>query len=434
MYETEKQVVARHEATKRAATSERIPDSTSSEEANSNSKSLSAQRDRIYPERYSSDPRYMSTPEFYAKYAIEDELFMPNVSQQLALNEDPDILNHQNKAIVARHRKRTSAVHSPNQVGNSSLRASGRARPSPVFQCQGPMQTALGGPIGLMPTKFSPATGLSNRPYSSSSRQGAPSRIPRSTSKTGGLQQSVSEYHLPSVSRARNLSTANKPSLNEKPLPAVPPETQWQNDNDPVSLANEHQQGITKSSDGETVHYQYPPRKTSLGPVQLTRSNFSSVELDSYVSASYPDDDMFTPTSMSPQAWLSAPANDELNEADPTLVKEAQDPRYWAGRCTAINDRLRNEAPASSGANFNNHHDSARHDRVVKLLQEKCVTREAEKSLFAFVDVWREGWTGGATGGGKPTLNVVPKIATPAIVEMGGKKGLMGKVFGKKKS
>ncbi|KAI4159394.1 MAG: hypothetical protein L6R39_000372 [Caloplaca ligustica] len=267
---------------------------------------------------------------------------------------------------------------------------------------------------------------------------GAPiSRIPLSTSGMAAhqgpqaherpfenlLQPSGSQYSLQLGRPSLGLSGSSKSLSVDKPLPALPTN------------------GAARSA--------FPPRNDSLQGSQLSRSNFSSVQFDNDYSIesitprrqrnlnndSAERHDNTTATSPAPQPTVTAPANKDEEEVkeDKSEVKDAQDLRYWAGRFSNRNDRLRNEALSSPGFQWV-HNDSIRHDRVLTFLQGRCTTRAAEESLAAFVRAWKNGWSGGVQERCAAGFNVVPRHAAPVVAEEPKKKGLMGKVFGRKKS
>ncbi|KAL8656230.1 MAG: hypothetical protein Q9210_000380 [Variospora velana] len=141
-------------------------------------------------------------------------------------------------------------------------------------------------------------------------------------------------------------------------------------------------------------------------------------------------------TSSPAEANLAVPtkstANGEDEEGDITLVREEQDLRYWAGRFTAIDDHICNDAISSRDALWA-HNVTLRHNHVLQLLHEKCRTRAAQESLTAFMQAWSEGWSGGVRGVYRDGVVLPPRNFM--LEEQQRKKGgLMGKVFGRKKS
>lgn len=394
MYENEEQMLARRQAAK-GATPPKVPDPTTSEETNLNRNSPRSIGNRIDPKRYSFGPRYTSTPELRAAYCSEEPPVpkLPRQIQQSVAKQDPDLIRQQIAAVAAREKEWMSA-EKRNKEADEPFRAAGHAHPSAMFKRP------------EMPTKFSSAAGLSNGSNPSNGRQLPVSRIPRSTSKTGGLQPSISEHNLPLARRPHDHSSSSKSMLNERPRPKLPPDLQWYYDNDPVRIAYERQ--------------------------ELIQSNLRSVGLGNYTSESYDDHDPFTLISLQPHAAINPP-NGNNDEEDISLVKEGQELRYWAGRFTSANDQMRNDALTSPDAQFA-HDDRVRQNRVLQMLQDKCVTRAAEESLASFVSAWRGGWTGGVAEACQINMEVVPKLVTPVVADAEKKKGLMKKVFGRKKS
>ncbi|KAL8723728.1 MAG: hypothetical protein Q9225_000023 [Loekoesia sp. 1 TL-2023] len=398
VYETEEQTLARRQAAK-AATPPKVPDPTTSEEADFNRKSPGSVGNRIDPMRYPLGPRYTSTPELRAAYCSEEPPVpkLPRQIQQSVAKQDPDRIRQQIAAVAAREKERMSAEQRDKEA-DEPFRAAGRARPSAMFKRP------------EMPTKLSSAAGLSNGSHPSNGRQLPVSRIPRSTSKAGGLQPSISEHNLPLACGPPDHSSSSKPMVNERPRPTLRPDLQWYYDNDLARIAYERQQRI--------------------------ESNLRSVGLGDYASESDDDHDPYTLAPLQPQAAIN-PTHGNNDEEDITLVKEPQDLRYWAGRFTSANDSMRNDALTSPDTHFA-HDDRERQNRVLQMLQDKCVTREAEESLASFVSAWRGGWTGGVGEICCTTVEVAPKVApkvaTPVVPEVEKKKGLMEKVFGRKKS
>ncbi|KAL8774529.1 MAG: hypothetical protein Q9209_000902 [Squamulea sp. 1 TL-2023] len=226
------------------------------------------------------------------------------------------------------------------------------------------------------------------------------SRIPRSTSNIAdlrharevnralGIQPSTSEYHLP-ITR------------NDKLPPPIP-----------GNSCAEHC----------VAPNPFPLRKASLA----TATQASSLKAAGSAAA---------PSSTAPQSIRgAAQANNRSDddEVDLTLIGSAQDLRFWAGRYTAVSDRLRNDALVSPEAARYAHNDEQRQRVALQYLAEKCASPEARESLDAFVKTWAHGWTGGVA---EAFLNVAPGSIPPAaVVEEKKKSGFMGKVFGRRKS
>lgn len=307
-------------------------------------------------------------------------------------------------------------------------------RPSTVVPLQGSQQREGDDPVSTMPMKFSVSSGLSNGNGSVYSRQATASRIPQSSSRPAGLQatqycqkpfrtnqQSVNgdrgvALPRPSLGRAGS----SRSSLIDKPLPALP-----------------------SSSTAQSV---FPPRKTSLQPSSLSHSLFSSVRLDNNVNIeetpplSHDGDNtsgqvsatsISEPSHANPAAPVNSTAKNEDEEGDISLVHEDQDLRYWAGRFTAIDDHICNDATFSRDAQWA-HNVTLRHNHVLQLLHEKCRTRAAQDSLTSFTRAWSGGWSGGVRGVYRGGVVLPPRNFL--LEEQKKKNGLMGKVFGRKKS
>ncbi|KAL8929411.1 MAG: hypothetical protein Q9172_000462 [Xanthocarpia lactea] len=167
----------------------------------------------------------------------------------------------------------------------------------------------------------------------------------------------------------------------------------------------------------------FPPRKASLAAVT---QGYSSGTAESPAACS--------PTA--PQlVGGAAPANggNDDDEVDLTLIRGAQDLRFWAGRYTAASDRVRNDALISPEAARYGHNDDQRQRAVLRYLGEKCADDEARESLDAFVRAWAHGWSGGVAEAFLGVPPVVP-VRTTSAVEEKKKGGFMGKVFGRMKS
>ncbi|KAI4117959.1 MAG: hypothetical protein LQ345_001886 [Seirophora villosa] len=190
----------------------------------------------------------------------------------------------------------------------------------------------------------------------------------------------------------------------------------------------------------------FPPRKTSLQPTSLSHLPFSSVPLDNNVNIeettplSHDGDitsgqDSGTSISNPAHPNLAGPvkstANNEDEEEDISLVSEDQDLRYWAGRFTAIDDHICNDGIFSRDMQWA-HNVTLRHNHVLQLLHEKCRTRAAQDSLTSFMRAWSGGWSGGARGVYRGGVVLPPEKFL--LEEEKKKNGLMGKVFGRKKS
>ncbi|KAL8849666.1 MAG: hypothetical protein Q9221_005356 [Calogaya cf. arnoldii] len=121
-------------------------------------------------------------------------------------------------------------------------------------------------------------------------------------------------------------------------------------------------------------------------------------------------------------------------EIDLTVIRGAQDRRFWAGRYTATSDRIRNDLVTSpTDARYAN--SDEQHQRsVLQYLDAKCADEEARESLNAFVRAWKQGWTRGTADA---FLGVAPDPVVPARLSMTEEKkkgGFMGKMFGHRKS
>ncbi|KAL8729932.1 MAG: hypothetical protein Q9166_004377 [cf. Caloplaca sp. 2 TL-2023] len=237
------------------------------------------------------------------------------------------------------------------------------------------------------------------------------SRIPRSSSSTADKQ----------IQRAGNQGLGMQPSSSARHLPLTQGDQPWIcGPTDAELRATQATVQAYRAADRVI-----PPRKTSLA----VTSQASSSNMAAPVAA---------PSNTAPQAVDHAvPGNsdDEDKDIDLTLIRGAQDLRFWAGRYTAMSDHVRNDALVSPEAASYAHYDQKRQRVVLQYLKEKCANEEARESLNAFVRAWAHGWTGGV---GEAFLGVAPVAVTPAIaapaVEEKKKGGFMGKVFGRKKS
>ncbi|KAL8895923.1 MAG: hypothetical protein Q9192_003370 [Flavoplaca navasiana] len=214
-------------------------------------------------------------------------------------------------------------------------------------------------------------------------------QLERGGSRTFGIQPSASEYHLPM-------------NRNEELLPS-----------------------ITDNSSTERIatHVNFPPRKASLAAA--TRNAYANTARSAVVPCS-------TPPRMVAEV-ATAEKDNGNNEVDLTLIRGAQDLRFWAGRYTAVSDRVRNDAQISHEAAINAHNDEQRQRMVLQYLYEKCANDETRESLDAFVRAWAHGWTGGVAGGFLGMVPEPPKART-SVTEDKKKSGFMGKVFGRRKS
>lgn len=227
------------------------------------------------------------------------------------------------------------------------------------------------------------------------------SRIPRSTSNAADLQ----------FEQGINRSLGIQPSASEHHLPMNRNETL-----PPSTFGNSF-------PEHRAAHVNFPPRQASLAAATKNSS--------SHVAGS-----AAAPSSTAPQVVAGATIDNsnEGDEVDLTLIRGAQDLRFWAGRYTAVSDRVRNDALISSEATRYAHNDEQRQRVVLQYLGEKCADEAARESLNAFVRAWAHGWTGGVAGA---FLGVVPKAVVPArtsVTEEKKKGGFMGKVFGRRKS
>ena len=215
-------------------------------------------------------------------------------------------------------------------------------------------------------------------------------QLERGGSRTLGIQPSASEYHLPM-------------NRNEELLPS-----------------------ITGNSSTERIATQvnFPPRKASLAAA--TRNAYANTA-GSAAAAPYS-----TPPRMVAEVATAEKDNGD-NEVDLTLIRGAQDLRFWAGRYTAVSDRVRNDAQISYEAAKYAHNDEQRQRIVLQYLYEKCANDETRESLDAFVRAWAHGWTGGVAGGFLGMVPEPPKART-SVTEDKKKSGFMGRVFGRRKS
>ncbi|KAL9004614.1 MAG: hypothetical protein Q9188_002581 [Gyalolechia gomerana] len=398
LHEIEKPMQARHRAAKGVAPP-KIPDPTSSDEADFNHNSLRPYENMRNPSLYPYGPRSASSPELRAAFA-SGEPPLPKIPQQFIAKQDRDAIRQQITAATAQEKECISTGQVPHHGLREPYHAPGRVRPSGVVPLRLPEQSAPSESGPNKPTNISSGVSFPNGGHSSTGRQLPPSRLPRSTSGAVGPKQSAIEYHTPPTSRQCDHASTSGSPLSVKPLPTKSDIYADFYRNDIGRINWEREQDRLKNES------RFSPRKAQRKLKQLYRANFSSVQLGNYATT-YTTDAV----------------------EDFTLVNEAQNLLYWAGRFTANNDRLRNDA-LNSSVTYWAHHDAARHNEVLQYLQGKCTTMEAEKSLAAFVGAWRGGWSGGVAEVCRATVDVVPRqLPTPEK-----QKGLMGKVFGRKKS
>ncbi|KAL8993610.1 MAG: hypothetical protein Q9169_006213 [Polycauliona sp. 2 TL-2023] len=235
-----------------------------------------------------------------------------------------------------------------------------------------------------------PVTQSSRIPRSISNAADLP--FDRGTNRSLGIQASTSEYHLPT----------NRDEV--LPLP------------------------VRKDSYSEyrAAHVSFPPRKASLAAATGNPKSIASG------SAGAPSS---TPARVVAFATtVDSRIGDESDEVDLTLIRGAQDLRFRAGRYTAVSDCVRNDASISAEAARYAHSDEQRQRIVLQYLSEKCADEETRESLNAFVRAWAHGWTGGVAGA---FLGVAPQPVVSARTsgtEERKKGGLMGKMFGRRKS
>ncbi|CAL8581378.1 hypothetical protein XPA_007076 [Xanthoria parietina] len=227
------------------------------------------------------------------------------------------------------------------------------------------------------------------------------SRIPRSISNAGDVQFEQGIYR----------SLGIQPPANEHHLPKNRNETL------PPSTSG------NTFTDYRAAAVDFPLRRGSLAAA--TRSSNSNAVGSAAV-----------PSSTAPRVVVSVTtdkSDNDGNEVDPRLIRGAQDLRFWAGRYTAMSDRVRNDALIPSEAAMYAHNDELRQRAVLQFLSEKCGDDEARESLDTFVRAWAHGWSGGVAGA---FLGVAPEAVVPAmpVTEEKKKGGFMGKVFGRRKS
>ncbi|KAL8945170.1 MAG: hypothetical protein Q9211_000322 [Gyalolechia sp. 1 TL-2023] len=399
LHETEKPMQARHKAAKEV-TSPKVPDPTSSEEADFNQNSPRPYENMLNPTLYPRGLRYASSPELRAAFASEEPP-LPKIPQQFIVKQDRDTIRQQVAAATAQ-KEPLSTEQVPHHGLHEDYHAASRVRPSVVAPHRVLEQGVPGGSGPNKPTNNTSGGNFRNVGHSSNGRQLPPSRLPRSTSEAVSPQQPASEHHAPpTVRQCGHASTKGSPSSAE-PLPTMAVQYPEWYENDVGRMNWEREQARLKNES------KFSPRKAQRKIVQLYRSNFSSVELGNYVNR---------------------PPADAVE--DFTLVNEAQDLLYWAGRFSANNDRLRNDA-LNSSVTYWARDDAARHNEVLHYLQGKCTTMDAEKSLAAFVGAWRQGWSGGVAEACRATVDVVPRQLQMPVEGGEKKKGLIGKVFGRK--
>ncbi|KAL8944006.1 MAG: hypothetical protein Q9216_000715 [Gyalolechia sp. 2 TL-2023] len=393
---TTEEVMQAYRKAAKGATPPKLPDPTSSEEADFDHKSPRPFENMCNTDLYPFGPRYASSPELRAAYASEEPP-LPKIPQQFIAIRNPDAIRQQFTAAATKEKERVSSEQVSRQALGEPYHAAGRVCLSTVAPHRVSEQSAPSGSNTNKPAKLSSGVSFSN---GTNSHQLPRSRIPRSTSQAVGPQQSASELHTSPRGRQRApVSTSGSPS-SLRTLAVTPDVCSYfyENDVDCMNWDREQARFENKS--------EYSPRKAQRKLKQLYHTNFSSVEPGNG-AAGYPGDGM----------------------EDFTLVYEAQDLRYWAGRFTANNDRLRNDTLDASVTCWA-HQDAARHNKVLQYLQDKCTSKEAEESLAALVRAWRGGWNGGVSEACQTKGNVAPR--QPPTPEK--KKGLMGKVFGRKKS
>ncbi|KAI4098353.1 MAG: hypothetical protein LQ339_006504 [Xanthoria mediterranea] len=228
------------------------------------------------------------------------------------------------------------------------------------------------------------------------------SRIPRSISNAGDLQ----------FEQGIHQSLGIQPPANEHHLPKNRNETL------PPSTSG------NSFTDYRAAAVNFPARRGSLAAA--TRSSNWNAAGSAAV-----------PSSTAPRVVVSVTtdkSNNDGDEVDLTLIRGAQDLRFWAGRYTATSDRVRNDALIPSEAAMYAHNDELRQRVVLQFLSEKCGDDEARESLNTFVRAWAHGWSGGVAGA---FLGVAPEAVVPAMPVTEEKKkggGFMGKVFGRRKS
>ncbi|KAL8991325.1 MAG: hypothetical protein Q9177_000225 [Variospora cf. flavescens] len=440
---------------RKASTPFRIP--TCAEQMHVNLRS--SQGDGIILQKYAHGHRYASSPDIRENFETNTPQ-MPPLPWHFAASTvgtmTTEVLE-QAAALAAFEREHHSIEQSKEQksylMADIPFHSTGHGRRSPIVRPssgvfrspsaiiphQGLQQSEGNDPVSIMPMKCSVGSGLSNGNGNGNSSsytcQATASRIPRSSSRPAGLhaapdrqkpfrkpQKSANADHGV-VSSCSSLGRAgsSKSSMADKPLPALP----------------------TFS----TAHSAFPPRKTSLQRNRLSPSSFSAVQHDDSANTEIttplrhgddkPSGQAIATFASSPaEANLAVPtkstANGKDEEGDITLVRDKQDLRYWAGRFTAIDDHICNDAISSRDALWA-HNVTLRHNHVLQVLHEKCRTRAAQESLTAFMKAWSEGWSGGVRGVYRDGVVLPPRNFT--LEEQQRKKGgLMGKVFGRKKS
>ncbi|KAL8658501.1 MAG: hypothetical protein Q9226_000954 [Calogaya cf. arnoldii] len=180
----------------------------------------------------------------------------------------------------------------------------------------------------------------------------------------------------------------------------------------------------SNAADRPAAQVNLPPRKASLA---AATGNPSCTAARSKVE----------PASTAPQVVAGAATaltDNGGGEIDLTVIKGAQDRRFWAGRYTAMSDRIRND-PVISPTDASYANSDEQHQRfVLDHLRAQCADEQATESLNAFVRAWAQGWTRGTAGA---FLGVAPEPVVPArlsVTEEKKKNGFIGKVFGRRKS
>lgn len=403
---------ARHNVA-RGVTPPQTPNATPNDGAVFNHSPLRPQASMRSLNLYPVDRRHASSPELRADLAPEEPP-LPRIPPQFNTEQDHDANCQQLTSATNQAEEHVSARQGTYQELRGPYHGAGHVRPSAVVSHSASEQS-ISSEAGPNESKnISSRVHFPNEAHSSDGSELPRSRLLRLTS--GGmrpqqtvhpdqtflrLRQTINQEPTPTTYQDIPVNTSGSPSTT-----VAVPMHRWDYDSvmayyhaNDVGSQNWKREQARLKSEGK-----FSPRKAQQKIKQLFHSNFSSVELGNCVPEPY-----------------------ENATEDSKLVSEAQDLRYWAGRFTANNDRLRNE-----GLNGSIYHwarqETVRHNKVLDYLQGMCTTMEAEESLAAFVRAWRGGWSGGLTETCKTTIEVVPK-QLPAAEK---KKGVMGKMFGKK--
>lgn len=351
------------------------------------------------PNLYRMDRRNTSSPKLGLAFASEG-LPLPRIPQQFVVKQAHDASRQQLAAATNQKQERILAEQA-DQGLRKPFHATGHVQTSTVALHRVSERNIPSEAGPNEPKDVSSGAFFSSGVHSSNSSQLQRSRLPRSTSRVVRVQQSASELRT-----SPNAYQYNTTSTSGSPLSVMTASSRSGYDarqdfleNDPGRENWERGQAEIKDES------KFSPRRAQRKLKQLYHSNFSSAGLGNDIPESLADD-----------------------TEDITLVSKTQDLRYWAGRCSAINDRFRNEGQAS--IYHWGRQDAVRHDKVVEELQSKCTTMEAEESLAAFVRAWRGGWSGGMKEACRAAVEMVPK--QPPTPEK--KLARMGKMFGKKKS